>query len=82
MRDDKNHREGDTCSAVLCPVDMDMRWANGDMFTFRSGRVSHVTANDPDPMGGGREEKLMYVDSTAEGVRDIARGSNRRCTLC
>ena len=43
--------------------------------------VSHVTANDPDPMGGGWEEKLRHVDSTADGVRDIARGSNRRCTL-
>ena len=28
-----------TCSAVPCTVEMDMRWANGDVFITRSGRI-------------------------------------------
>ena len=61
---------------------MDMTWANGLLSAAGVSRavvprdVSHVTANDPDPMGGGWEEKIRYVDSTADGVRDTARGSN------
>ena len=48
-----------TCSAVPSTVDMDMRWANGDVFIIRSGCIwcsalagcEPVTANDPRPAG-------------------------------
>ena len=35
--------------------------------------ASLMTANDP--MGGGWDEKVKHTNNTADGVRDIARGT-------
>ena len=41
-----------TCNAVPCLVDMDMRWANGDVFIIRSGRIQGSAPAGCEPCDG------------------------------